>query len=110
MPCDQIRTSEIDITMKPENKPYLLAALRGIGMTVVENGETVTFSNRNGVRGSFENGKMVLTGSRYAVEGFSIDALKRGYSGQIVMAASQKIGWNVKQTGEGKFQVAKRGF
>jgi hypothetical protein len=112
MPCNTIQRSEVDIKISPENRPYLLAALRTLGFTLNEQEDgRVSFFNNTGVTGTLEGSKInLMARGGVSMDSFNLNAIKRAFSGQIVMAASKKFGWTANQTSETKFAVQKRGL
>jgi hypothetical protein len=120
-PCNTVQNSTVNLELKAENITLLKAALESLGYAAYEQNTELHFtaaswrSDEYGdVRGTFVNGKLELTGERYAVARFEreINAVKKAYSVQVVQSQAKKFGWKLKQKkqGELKFQVQKRGF
>jgi len=95
MPCNTIQRSRVSFELRAENIDLLAEALRVQGFAVQQNEETLRFSDAN-VVGSFVNGKLSLSGEKSAVSRFDRNAVKRGYSHQIVKAAAKRMGWELK--------------
>lgn len=110
MPCNTIQKSSVTLELKADNQAYLVAALQSLGFSVqVLENKTVTFYDRNrNVTGTFQNGKLKVSGYSGAAEQYDINPIKRAYSGEVVKAATKRFGWKLTQTEANKFTVKRR--
>jgi hypothetical protein len=93
IPCDQIQTSELELT--GANLAHLAGALRGLGYTITRETED-GLSFRKGSRyGSYDraSGSLEMNG-RYSSE-TELRAIKVSYSRQIVGYAAKQFGWKL---------------
>ena len=62
MPCDTIQTTSVNLEMKTDNITLLIPALKSLGYNVQDLGETVRFTTREGVTGTFAaDGNLTVT-------------------------------------------------
>lgn len=116
MPCWTVAKSEVKLEkMNPE---LLQGALRASGFEVWTRPNDVSLSayryDANGYSNRVDVNVAVDGTVTLSTRGGDLakitNEVKRAYSVQVVQAASRKFGWNVKQTGEFKYAVQKRGF
>jgi hypothetical protein len=103
MPCDSIQTSSIQF--KAENTPLLVQALSSLGpYKATYRGGRLVSAVLNGVQISFEDGRIIVPRGTEPL----IDQIKQAYSRQIVMAAANRFGFQLKQTGKNRFIALRR--
>lgn len=107
MPCDQIIRNTVD--MPQMNGDLLARALAAMQATNVRAyGGIVEFTTTTG-RYQLRNGELTgLDGQRTSTVGAQADALKVGYSHQVVKATAARAGWAIKQTAPNTYVVQKR--
>jgi hypothetical protein len=107
MPCDTI--SETEVEFHQQTDPDLLKkALGALGFRTQQTQQGFTFTNdRTYENGRFENGKF-----GFVQRGTSANAIKRGYSEQVVRASAKRFGWELKEAktenSQIKFNVRKK--
>lgn len=104
MPCDTIRTTQID--MGKLDAPTLTTALNRMGLGATNHQGLVSFS---GGTYNVATGQLDARSNR---RGFNADSLKnnirKAYSGEVIRSQAKRFGWQVKELGNNKFEVVKR--
>src|SRR5206468_1312352 len=95
--CDTIRSTQVNLGKV--SAEILAAALNALGLNAVRTGNHVTFSN------GYYNGTLTLYGQDVEKR---TQAIKQGYSAEVVKSQAKKYGWQVKTTGQNKFEIQKR--
>lgn len=108
MPCDQVRTTIVDIAKL--DGALLQAALRSLGYEVSMQGEEILFKDLPTWRTHrYANGKLYLSG---VVETDRLtNRIKQAYSTEVVKATAKRFGWTLKQDAknQNKFNAIRRG-
>jgi hypothetical protein len=87
MPCDTIRTVQVDIgKLDPTLAAAAIAALGWSGSV------------------SYSNGKLSVRGNIPDAQ----EQVKQAYSAEVVKSQAKKYGWQLKQTAPFKFEVVKK--
>lgn len=106
MPCYSRVTSTVEFSDSTD-VVLLAKAMQALGYQVMRQGKGFRFDNGTSMLGSFEGGRMTLRGeAKLTVE--QTNEIKRAYSTEVVKAASQRFGWQVKQSSPTQFQVQRR--
>lgn len=102
MPCDTIITVKLEI--KNAQMDIMKATLENRGYTITyQNENTLNFrGNTSWDSGSFNKTTGVITSRT------NMDWLRQAYTQEFVQQKVMRYGWQVKQTGENKFQILKR--
>lgn len=106
MPCDQILYNSISFEDGIGHFNLVADALREQGYTVSERGDTIHF-NKDGISGTYKNGKFDTRQSAYSDATFDVDQVKKSFAGGVVRKAARQYGWKVKSTGNNKFEISK---
>ena len=104
MPCDQLRTSEVDLG-KISDKALLLKALGALGYQARLVGAEIVFGSSYNGGTVHADGRVTLTGAAASLE---VNQIKRAYSTEAVKIAAKKFGWSVSSLGQNKFVAKKR--
>lgn len=100
MPCDTIQYTTLDVSkMQPAT---LRKALEALGFTVREAGAGRLTFQRDGLYGSYQDGKIT------APDWFDPQELQQQYSEELVRVKATRAGWRVKKTAKGKLQLVRR--
>jgi hypothetical protein len=88
MPCDTVQTAQVDIG---KLDPALAdAAIKTLGLSGV----------------SYSNGVLNIQGNQDQAK--ITQRVRQAYGAEVVKSQASKFGWQLKQTGEFKYQVVKR--
>jgi hypothetical protein len=101
MPCDTIQLNRIDLGKV--NQDILKQALEGLG---IKNFNGYDFTHM-GTRVYIQDGELSSRLDRKELENLR-NNIKVSYSKKVLAQASQKFNWQVKQTGQNKYQFIKR--
>lgn len=113
MPCDQLRTTKIDLSVA--DLAVFKAGLEAAGYTVGEYGSAIMITKDNALYGSFESdtGKMTYPGivSKAAIQDRQ-NEMQRAYSQGVVQTQAVRFGWTVKEgksrAGNVQYEVQRR--
>lgn len=100
MPCDQIRTVEVNVGKM--NVDLLAEGLRSTGQRVMLSGGIVYFDV-----GQYDV-KMGTVTARVGSEDEVAAFVKRSYSRAVVLSQARKYGWQMKEVEPNKWEVTKR--
>lgn len=112
MPCDSIITNSVSMpAMQPE---LLKGTLEQMGATDIYVGARglVTFTY-DGARCTLDGGRLSVSRSAYGrnrgklTDGQIADAVKRGYSHQVVKVKAKQNGWKLQQVGANRYKVTR---
>lgn len=106
MPCDQVIYNSVSFEEATGHLDLLADALREQGYSVQQYGETLQFS-KNGLSGTYANGKFNTQQSAYSEAKFDVDAVKVSFSTGVVKKSAAQKGWKVKSLGNNKYQIVK---
>lgn len=111
MPCDQIRTTIVE--MQNLDGPLLLAALQALGYAANQQGNAILFSEPGSYRiHRYEGGRLTIA-EALSTEQQTVFAnrIKQAYSGQVVRATAARFGWQLKQNPQNQsaFIATRRG-
>lgn len=103
MPCDQVRTTTVDV--EKMDGPLLIEALRLLGYQTGKDGNAIAFMCPPGtIKHRYENGKLILSGSMSTTQqGDMVNTIKQAYSGEVVKATAARFGWELKKNPLNKF-------
>mgnify|MGYP001601134242 CR=1 FL=1 len=102
MPCDQVRTTTVDV--EKMDGPLLIEALRLLGYQAGKQGTAIEFftaTSRN--RHRYENGRLTFANMEAAEQATTINQIKQAYSGEVVKATAARFGWELKKNPLNKF-------
>lgn len=91
MPCDTVNTVSLDLGKLDHET--LFAALQALGKQPEKVSGGISFTH-NGYRCSFRDGQLDMRG-RSSNYDETINAIKRGYSEQVIKSQAKRFGWQV---------------
>lgn len=109
MPCDQVRTTVIEV--EKLDKSVLTKALQALGYDVSEAGEALLFSTKSSrFVHRYEAGRFTLSNIGQN-EAAWINNIKQAYSVEAVKTAAARFGWNLKPNVKNQyaFTASRRG-
>lgn len=96
MPCDQQRTTVVDIAKL--DLPLLPGALQALGYKTILNGEEVIFWKEGSPRHRYADGKITFSGNvAETMREEWTGKIKQAYSGEVVKATAARFGWELKK-------------
>lgn len=103
MPCDQVRTTTVDV--EKMDGPLLIEALRLLGYQASKSGTAIVFYRENSPnRHRYEDGKIIFSGNvAETLKGEWVSQIKQSYSGEVVKATAARFGWELKKNPLNKF-------
>ena len=107
MPCNSIRTTQIDLSKA--NVDVLASALTALGFEVTHDASAIHASNKNGSSVVWQKGVGTTVRASRSDVGLA-DKIAPAYSGAALKKAAKKYGWNWKQSKSdmNKFEVERR--
>lgn len=101
MPCDQIRTTTVELAAA--NLDHLGLALEGLGYLVERMGDALRLS-RGSFSGFYRSGQLQLP------PGADVNEVKRAYSREVVKAAGKRMGWKVQEAGPTRLVATRKKY
>ena len=107
MPCNSIRTTQIDLSKA--NADVLASALTALGFSVTGVTDALTARNQSGSSVVWQKGVGTTVNASRSDFGLA-DKIAPAYSGAALKKAAKKYGWNWKQSKSdmNKFEVERR--
>jgi nitrate reductase beta subunit len=99
MPCYSI--TQVQLLLEKANVDLLKKALEGLGyLGLHKDGEKRLYWN--GGMYNKDSGKLTVR------EDNRVSEIKKAYSAEVVKAQAKRFGWQLKETGQYKYQIIKR--
>lgn len=105
MPCDQLRTTTLN--MQAADLDLLAKALEAEGHRVTGRGQThISFVTQDGYSASFQGGRISV--DERAALAKDPNPVKRAYSREVIKKATSGAGWRTRFTSENEIVAYKR--
>lgn len=102
MPCNSIVQNRVQWNEEHTDLDLLSLAMKKLGYKAIT---ATRFRNTQGNEVELRNGKLITIVSRY--ETIDTDAIKQGYSCEVVKKAARSYGWKIEEKGNNEFEVVK---